>query len=83
MKPTGITACQLAADIDISPSRISESVNGRYPIIADTALRLVTHFGMEARFWMNLQTECDMCVAPRELKDEIAPRIRAHERGDG
>jgi len=36
---------------------------------------------MDARFWMNLQTEYDMHVATRELKDKIAPRIRVHERG--
>lgn len=40
MKPMGITARQLAADIDVSPSRISELVNGVRPITADTALRL-------------------------------------------
>lgn len=78
MKPMGITARQLAADIDVSPSRISELVNGRRPITADTALRLGLglYFGMDARFWMNLQTEYDLRVATRELKDRIAPRIR-------
>ena len=81
MKPMGITARQLAADIDVSPSRISELVNGRRPITADTALRPGLHFGMDARFWMNLQTEYDMRVATRELKDKIAPRIREHKRG--
>ena len=40
MKPMGISARQLAADIDVSPSRISEVVNGHRPITADTALRL-------------------------------------------
>lgn len=30
---------------------------------------------------MNLQTEYDMRVATRELKDKIAPRIRVHEHG--
>ncbi|MCP5332426.1 MAG: HigA family addiction module antidote protein [Pseudomonadales bacterium] len=79
MKPMGITARQLAADMDVSPSRISELVNGRRPITADTALRLGLYFGMDARFWMNLQTEYDMRVATRELKDKIAPRIRVHE----
>jgi addiction module HigA family antidote len=81
IRPTGITARQLAADIDVSPSRISELVNGRRPITADTTLRLGLYFGMDARFWMNLQTEYDMRVATRELKDRIAPRIRVHERG--
>lgn len=50
MKPMGITARQLAADIDVPPSRISELVNGRRPITADTALRLGLYFGMDARF---------------------------------
>ena len=59
----GITARQLAADIDVPPSRISELVNGRRPITADTALRLGLYFRMDARFWMNLQTEYDMRVA--------------------
>jgi addiction module HigA family antidote len=40
MKPIGISARQLAADIDVSPSRISEVVTGQRPITADTALRL-------------------------------------------
>lgn len=77
MKPLGITARQLAADIDVSPSRISEIVHGRRPITADTALRLGLYFGMEPRFWINLQAEYDMRIAIRELRDQLAPRIRA------
>lgn len=76
MKPMGITARQLAADIDVSPSRISEIVHGRRPITADTALRLGLFFEMEPRFWLNLQTEYDMRVAARTLQERIAPRIR-------
>lgn len=77
MKPMGITTRQLAADIDVSPSRISEIVHGRRPITADTALRLGLYFGMEPRFWINLQAEYDMRIAMRDLRDKIAPRIRA------
>ncbi len=76
MKPMGITARQLAADIDVSPSRISELVHGSRPITADTALRLGLFFGMEPRFWLNLQSEYDMRTATRNLADKIAPRIR-------
>ena len=47
MKPLGITARQLAADIDVSPSRISELAHGSRPITADTALRLGLFFGMK------------------------------------
>ena len=76
LKPMGISARQLAADIDVSPSRISELVNGIRPVTADTALRLGLFFQMEPRFWLNLQTEYDMRVAARTLQEKIAPRIR-------
>ena len=78
MKPMGITARQLAADIDFPPSRISELVNGQRPITADTALRLGLFFGMEARFWLNLQAEYDIRVATRELTAKLTPRIRVY-----
>jgi addiction module HigA family antidote len=76
MKPMGISARQLAADIDVSPSRISELVNGKRPITADTALRLGLFFEMDPRFWMNLQTEYDLRVAQRTVRERIALRIR-------
>jgi antitoxin HigA-1 len=76
MKPMGISARQLAADIDVPPSRISDIVNSARPITADTALRLGLFFRMDARFWLNLQTEFDMRVATRDLLSRIAPRVR-------
>ena len=76
MKPMGISARQLAADIDVSPSRISEVVNSARPITADTALRLGLFFGMDPRFWINLQTDYDMRITARTLQEKIAPRIR-------
>jgi antitoxin HigA-1 len=76
MKPMGISARQLAADIDVSPSRISDLVHGTRPVTADTALRLGLFFAMEPRFWLNLQTEYDMRIAARTLQEKIAPRIR-------
>ena len=76
MKPMGISARRLAADIDVSPSRISELVHGKRPITADTALRLGLFFSMEPRFWLNLQSEYDMRMALRETRATIAPRVR-------
>ena len=79
MKPLGITARQLAADMDVPPSRISDIVNGARPITADTALRLGLFFSMEPRYWLNLQTEYDMRIVTRESCDKIAPRIRVFQ----
>lgn len=76
LKPMNVTARQLAADIDVAPSRISEIINGKRPITADTALRLGLFFSMESRFWLNLQSEFDMRIATRELSSKIVPRVR-------
>jgi addiction module HigA family antidote len=79
MKPMGITARQLSADIDVSPSRISDIVHGKRPITADTALRLGLFFSMEPRFWLNLQSEYDMRIAKRDLQGQIQSRIRVFQ----
>ncbi|WP_366028873.1 HigA family addiction module antitoxin, partial [Rhodoferax sp.] len=72
MKPMAITARQLAADMDVPPSRISDIVNGARPITADTALRLGRFFSMEPRYWLNLQTEYDMRTVTRQTMDSGA-----------
>lgn len=76
MKPLGITARQLASDMDVPPSRISDIVNGARPITADTALRLGLFFSMDPRYWLNLQTDYDMRMVTRQTLDKVAPRIR-------
>ncbi|NBP11597.1 MAG: addiction module antidote protein, HigA family [Betaproteobacteria bacterium] len=57
MKPLGISARQLAADIGVSPSRISKLVDSHHPITADKSLRLGLFFGAEPRFWLNRQPQ--------------------------
>lgn len=79
MKPMGITARQLAADIDVPPSRISDIVNGARPITADTALRLGLFFSMDPRFWLNLQSEYEVRIARRTLLEKIAARVRVFQ----
>lgn len=76
LKPLNITSLRLASDVDVSPSRISELINGNRPVTADTAFRLGLFFNMEPRFWLNLQSEYDMRMTMRDLKEKIAPRIR-------
>lgn len=45
------------------PRRINEIIQGKRGITADTAMRLGQFFGMEAQFWMNLQSHYDLEVA--------------------
>jgi addiction module HigA family antidote len=79
MKPMGITARQLASDMDVPPSRISDIVNGARPITADTALRLGLFFSMEPRYWLNLQTDYDIRTVTRQTLAKILPRIRVFQ----
>ena len=74
--PLGVSQYRLAKTIGVPAMRISEICAGKRAVSADTALRLGLFFEMDPRFWMNLQTEFDMRMATRELKDKIAPRVR-------
>lgn len=76
MKPLGLSANQLARDIDVPPGRISEIVNGKRTITADTALRLGKYFGVSPEIWMNLQVDYDMRIARRTIWPSVEPRIR-------
>ena len=66
----GLSQNALARAVGISPNRVTEIVNGRRRISADTALRLAAYFGNSAEFWMNLQTQYDLRVARRVLGPE-------------
>jgi addiction module HigA family antidote len=75
LKPMGITQYRLAKDIGVTARRINEIVHGRRSITADTALRLGRFFGMEAQFWLNLQTHYDMEVAQEALADRLDTEV--------
>src|ERR1700694_3578194 len=66
----------LARAVGVSPNRITEIINNRRRITADTALRLALYFGNSPEFWMNLQTHYDLKLARRNLKPQDAKRIK-------
>ncbi len=71
LKAMNISQYRLAKGIAVPPRRINEIVQGKRAITADTALRLGKFFGMEAQFWMNLQSHYDLEIA----KDAIAGKL--------
>ncbi|MHC4459502.1 MAG: HigA family addiction module antitoxin [Planctomycetota bacterium] len=75
MEPLTISINQLARDLSVPPNRISEIVNGKRAITADTALRLQRYFGVEAQFWLNLQNEYDLRMMKRKIWSDIERRI--------
>ena len=75
MEPLEISINQLSRDLSVPPNRISEIVNGKRSITADTALRLERYFNVEAQFWLNLQNEYDLRMIKREIWSDIEQRI--------
>ena len=76
MKPLGGSINRLARDIDVPPGRISEIVNGKRGITADTALRLGRYFGVSPEIWLNLQADHELRVAIRDTGREIETHVR-------
>ena len=58
--PMGVSAYRLAKEINIPQTRISEIINGKRAVTADTAIRLSLFFGTSAEFWLNLQNLYDI-----------------------
>ena len=68
----GISAYRLAKDIAVSSNRISEILAGHRAITEDTAVRLGLYFGMDPRFWINLQTRYTL----EEVLKKLGARLR-------
>jgi addiction module HigA family antidote len=66
MRPLGLTARALAAELGVPGNRVSSIVNGSRAVSAETALLLARRFGTSAELWMNLQTAHDLAVAREE-----------------
>ena len=78
MKPMGISINQLARDIVVPPGRVSEIVNGKRGITADTALRLGKYFDVSPEVWIGLQSDYDLRVAKQTTWPKIEDRIHPH-----
>lgn len=78
LQPMGITQYRLAKEISVPQRRISEIVQGKRAISADTALRLGRYFAMEAQFWLNLQSRYDLLQAESELGERLDKEVSAY-----
>ena len=76
LKARALSANRLALDLGVPSGRITDILNGRRSISADTALRLARYFGSCAQFWLDLQSQYDIAMVERERGKEIARRVR-------
>jgi antitoxin HigA-1 len=70
-----LSANRLAINLGVPPGRITDILNARRSITADTALRLGRYFGNSPRFWFDLQGQLDIAVAERDHGKEIKKRV--------
>ena len=78
LQPMGISQYRIAKSISVAQRRISEIVHGKRSVTADTALRLGRFFGMEAQFWLNLQSRYDLQRAEIELDQRLDKEVKPH-----
>lgn len=71
LKELGMSAAELARQIDVPVNRITAILNGERGVTADTALRLGHWFGTSAEFWLNLQTLYELRLARQEIGDRV------------
>ena len=79
LRPLGISINRLGRDLRVPVTRMSEIVNRRRGVTADTALRLARYFGTTPEFWMNLQAAYDLDVAQRASAGRIARDVHPRE----
>lgn len=78
LKPLGLTQRELAARLGVSYPRVSEIIHRKRGVTPSTALRLEKLFGMEAAFWLNLQTAWDLYHAARSTEAQEIRKIKRH-----
>lgn len=71
-----LSANRLALDLGVPSGRITDILNGRRSITADTAVRLGRYFGNSAQFWLDLQSQFDIAVIERDKGADINRRVK-------
>ena len=71
MEPHGLSQNGLAKAICVAPSRITDIVNGRRGITADTDLRLTRLFGLSEGYFLRLQEHIETTLAKQKISSEL------------
>ena len=75
----GLSAAALARALHVPTNRVTQILNGKRAMTADTALRLGRWLGTGPEVWLNLQKQYELRLAEQESGAEIrriiAPRV--------
>jgi addiction module HigA family antidote len=70
-----LSANRLALALRVPSGRITDILNGKRGITAETALRLGRYFGNAPAFWMNLQSQYELAIAERDIGRKVAAEV--------
>ena len=71
LQTLGMSAAELARNLDVPTNRITQIINGQCAITGDTALRLAHFFGTSPEFWLNLQNLYELRLAQKKAGKTI------------
>ena len=75
LKARGLSANKLSLALRVPSGRVTQIINAKRGISAETALRLSRYFGNSARFWMNLQTRYDLAKTELEIGAKVDAEV--------
>ena len=71
LKPMNLSQSALARALCIPQNRLSDIINGKRGISADTDLRLCKYFGLTDGYFSGLQMDFERIAAKRKLQKEL------------
>ncbi len=66
---------KLALALRVPSGRITQILNGKRGISAETALRLARYFGNSAQFWINLESRYDLAMVEQKLGAKVIAEV--------
>lgn len=72
LKALGMSAAELARQMNVPTNRVTGILNGQRAVTGDTALRLAHFFDTSPQFWLNLQNLYELRLA----EDRVGKTIR-------
>jgi antitoxin HigA-1 len=80
LEDANLSANAIALALRVPANRLTEILNGRRAITADTAMRLGRYFGTSARMWVNVQSKYDLEAAEEKLAERIEMEVQPMQR---
>ncbi len=75
MMARNLSANKLALALRVPSGRITQILNGKRGISAETALRLGRYFNNSAQFWMNLQSKYNLVTVEQNIGAKVIAEV--------